>query len=57
MERAIMLSVKLRKESASLSEWLTATESELILKSTTDNACSDLDVEVAWAKVSTPFIS
>lgn len=50
LERAIMLSVKLRKESASLSEWLTATESELILKSTTDNACSDLDVEVAWAK-------
>ncbi|CAJ0954150.1 unnamed protein product, partial [Ranitomeya imitator] len=52
LERAIMLSVKLRKESASLSEWLTATESELILKSTTDNVCADLDVEIAWAKVS-----
>ncbi|XP_066451998.1 utrophin isoform X3 [Eleutherodactylus coqui] len=50
LERAIMLSVKLRKESASLSEWLTATESELILKSTTDNVCSDLDVEISWAK-------
>ncbi|XP_069625224.1 utrophin isoform X1 [Ranitomeya imitator] len=50
LERAIMLSVKLRKESASLSEWLTATESELILKSTTDNVCADLDVEIAWAK-------
>ncbi|XP_056423347.1 utrophin isoform X3 [Hyla sarda] len=50
LERAIMLSVKLRKESTSLSEWLSATESELILKSTTDNACADLDVEIAWAK-------
>ncbi|XP_040285503.1 utrophin isoform X2 [Bufo bufo] len=50
LERAIILSVKLRKESASLSEWLTATESELILKSTTDNVCADLDVEIAWAK-------
>ncbi|XP_075718952.1 utrophin isoform X4 [Rhinoderma darwinii] len=50
LERAIMLSMKMRKESSSLSEWLTATESELILKSTTDNVCTDLDVEIAWAK-------
>ncbi|XP_071996962.1 utrophin isoform X3 [Engystomops pustulosus] len=50
LERANLLSVKLKKESASLSEWLTATESELILKSTTDNVFSDLDVEIAWAK-------
>ncbi|XP_069810343.1 utrophin isoform X2 [Dendropsophus ebraccatus] len=50
LERAITLSVKLKKESASLSEWLRATESELILKSTTDNVCSDLDVEITWAK-------
>ncbi|KAM3931893.1 utrophin isoform 2-T2 [Leptodactylus fuscus] len=50
LERAIMLSMKLRKESTSLSEWLSATESELILKSTTENVCTDLDVEIAWTK-------
>ncbi|XP_063774009.1 utrophin isoform X3 [Pseudophryne corroboree] len=50
LERATILAVKLKKESASLSEWLSATESELILKSTADNLRADLDAEVAWAK-------
>ncbi|XP_068088193.1 utrophin isoform X3 [Hyperolius riggenbachi] len=50
LERASMLSVKLKKESASLSEWLSATESELILKTTADSLCADLDVEISWAK-------
>lgn len=50
LERAIVLAVKLKKESASLSEWLSATESELILKTTADGLCADLDVEIAWAK-------
>lgn len=52
LERAIVLAAKLKKESASLSEWLSATESELILKTTADGLCADLDVEIAWAKVS-----
>uniref|UniRef100_A0A8C5WLA7 Utrophin n=1 Tax=Leptobrachium leishanense TaxID=445787 RepID=A0A8C5WLA7_9ANUR len=50
LERAITLSSKLKKESASLSEWLAATESELIQKSTTDSLSRDLDVEISWAK-------
>ncbi|KAM9317369.1 utrophin [Gastrophryne carolinensis] len=50
LERAIILAVKLKKESASLSEWLSVTESELILKTTADSLCADLDVEIAWAK-------
>ncbi|XP_075059751.1 utrophin isoform X2 [Mixophyes fleayi] len=50
LERATILAVKLKKESASLSEWLSATESELILKSTADSLHTDLDAEVAWAK-------
>ncbi|KAM5163774.1 utrophin isoform 3-T3 [Mantella aurantiaca] len=50
LERAIILAGKLKKESASLSEWLSATESELILKTTADGLCTDLDVEIAWAK-------
>ncbi|XP_077342532.1 utrophin isoform X4 [Lithobates pipiens] len=50
LERAIILAAKLKKESASLSEWLSATESELILKTTADGLCADLDVEIAWAK-------
>ncbi|XP_018411868.1 PREDICTED: utrophin-like [Nanorana parkeri] len=50
LERATILAVKLKKESASLSEWLSATESELILKTTADGLCADLDVEIAWAK-------
>ncbi|XP_053316532.1 utrophin isoform X2 [Spea bombifrons] len=50
LERALVLASKLKKESALLSEWLTATESELVQKSTADNLCADLDVEISWAK-------
>ncbi|KAM4772680.1 utrophin isoform 1-T1 [Rhinophrynus dorsalis] len=50
LERAILLAGKLKKESTSLSDWLTATESELVQKSTADNLRADLDVEIAWAK-------
>ncbi|XP_063299176.1 utrophin isoform X1 [Pelobates fuscus] len=50
LERAILLASKLKKDSSSLSEWLTATESELIQKSTADGLCRDLDAEISWAK-------
>ncbi|KAM8945515.1 utrophin [Pelodytes ibericus] len=50
LERALLLASKLKKESALLSEWLTATESELVQKSTSDTFGADLDVEISWAK-------
>ncbi|XP_031757727.1 utrophin isoform X6 [Xenopus tropicalis] len=50
LERALHLAGKLRKDSTSLSEWLTSTESELVQKSTAGNLGADLDVEIAWAK-------
>ncbi|XP_075452708.1 utrophin isoform X3 [Ascaphus truei] len=50
LERAILLAGKLKKESGLLSEWLTSTEAELVQKSTADNLCADLDVEIVWAK-------
>ncbi|XP_053567811.1 utrophin isoform X2 [Bombina bombina] len=50
LERAILLAGKLKKESAALSEWLGATETELVQKTTADSLSSDLDVEIAWAK-------
>ncbi|XP_018118490.1 utrophin isoform X1 [Xenopus laevis] len=50
LERALHLAGKLKKDSASLSEWLASTESELVRKSTAGNLGADLDVEIAWAK-------
>ncbi|XP_030052433.1 utrophin isoform X2 [Microcaecilia unicolor] len=50
LERACQLSRKLKKEAASLSEWLTATESELVQKSAAESLLADLDTEIAWAK-------
>ncbi|XP_072186986.1 utrophin isoform X1 [Excalfactoria chinensis] len=50
LERASQLARKMRKEAASLSEWLAATEAELVQKSTSESLLSDLDSEIAWAK-------
>ncbi|XP_063246395.1 utrophin isoform X4 [Prinia subflava] len=50
LERATQLARKMRKESASLSEWLAATEADLVQKSTAESLLSDLDSEIAWAK-------
>nr|XP_009930413.1 PREDICTED: utrophin [Opisthocomus hoazin] len=50
LERASQLARKMRKEAASLSEWLTTTEAELVRKSTSESSLSDLDSEIAWAK-------
>nr|XP_033791495.1 utrophin isoform X2 [Geotrypetes seraphini] len=50
LERACQLSRKLKKEATSLSEWLTATESELVQKSAAESLLADLDTEIAWAK-------
>ncbi|OXB67291.1 hypothetical protein ASZ78_010715 [Callipepla squamata] len=50
LERASQVARKMRKESASLSEWLATTESELVQKSTSESLLSDLDSEIAWAK-------
>ncbi|XP_059689241.1 utrophin [Gavia stellata] len=50
LERASQLARKMRKEAASLSEWLATTEAELVQKSTSESLLSDLDSEIAWAK-------
>ncbi|XP_068794941.1 utrophin isoform X5 [Struthio camelus] len=50
LERASQLARKMKKETASLSEWLAATEAELVQKSTSESLLSDLDSEIAWAK-------
>lgn len=52
LEQALQLSRKLKEETLSLSQWLEATEAELVHKSTSENLLADLDVEIAWAKVS-----
>ncbi|KAJ6660138.1 hypothetical protein lerEdw1_018065, partial [Lerista edwardsae] len=50
LEQALQLSRKLKEESLSLSQWLEATEAELVHKSTSENLLADLDTEIAWAK-------
>lgn len=52
LERASQLARKIKKEAASLSEWLSLTETELVQKSTSEGLLSDLDTEISWAKVS-----
>ncbi|XP_028903681.1 utrophin isoform X4 [Ornithorhynchus anatinus] len=50
LERASQLARKIKKEVASLSDWLSVTEAELVQKSTAEGSVSDLDSEIAWAK-------
>ncbi|XP_016079391.1 PREDICTED: utrophin [Miniopterus natalensis] len=50
LERASHLARKMRKEAASLSEWLSVTEAELVQKSTSEGLLGDLDAEISWAK-------
>ncbi|KAM6186049.1 utrophin [Rhynchocyon petersi] len=50
LERASQLARKMKKESAVLSEWLSATEAELVQKSTSEGVLGDLDTEISWAK-------
>ncbi|XP_047414853.1 utrophin isoform X2 [Sciurus carolinensis] len=50
LERASQLARKMKKESASLLEWLSATEAELVHKSTLEGVLADLDTEISWAK-------
>ncbi|XP_057617768.1 utrophin isoform X1 [Chionomys nivalis] len=50
LERASQLSRKMRKEADTLSEWLSATEAELVQKSTSEGVMGDLDTEISWAK-------
>uniref|UniRef100_A0A8C3P8N8 Utrophin n=1 Tax=Chrysemys picta bellii TaxID=8478 RepID=A0A8C3P8N8_CHRPI len=52
LEHALQLACKLKKETASLSEWLALTETELVQKSTSESSLADLDTEIGWAKVS-----
>ncbi|KAH0521615.1 Utrophin [Microtus ochrogaster] len=40
----------MRKEADTLSEWLSATEAELVQKSTSEGVIGDLDTEISWAK-------
>uniref|UniRef100_A0AAY4EC99 Dystrophin n=1 Tax=Denticeps clupeoides TaxID=299321 RepID=A0AAY4EC99_9TELE len=51
LEKSLKLSRKLRKELNSLTEWLAATDAELTRRSAVDGMPSDLDAELAWAKV------
>ncbi|XP_045861973.1 utrophin isoform X1 [Meles meles] len=50
LERASQLARKMKKETASLSEWLSVTEAELVQKSTSGGLSGDLDIEISWAK-------
>ncbi|KAG8444197.1 hypothetical protein GDO86_009399 [Hymenochirus boettgeri] len=50
LERALHLAGKLKRDSSSLSEWLASTESELVQKTTAHKLCTNLDMEIAWAK-------
>ncbi|KAM5283322.1 utrophin isoform 2-T2 [Hipposideros larvatus] len=50
LERASQLARKMKKEAASLSEWLSVTEAELVQKSTSEGLLGDLDTEISWAK-------
>ncbi|OBS80520.1 hypothetical protein A6R68_21274, partial [Neotoma lepida] len=50
LERASQLSRKMKKEATVLSEWLSATEAELVQKSTSEGVIGDLDTEISWAK-------
>ncbi|XP_058163574.1 utrophin isoform X2 [Dasypus novemcinctus] len=50
LERASQLSRRVKKEATSLSEWLSATEAELVQKSSSEGLLCDLDTEIAWAK-------
>uniref|UniRef100_A0A8C3HUY4 Utrophin n=1 Tax=Chrysemys picta bellii TaxID=8478 RepID=A0A8C3HUY4_CHRPI len=50
LEHALQLACKLKKETASLSEWLALTETELVQKSTSESSLADLDTEIGWAK-------
>ncbi|KAK2506726.1 hypothetical protein MC885_001843 [Smutsia gigantea] len=50
LERASQLARKMKKEAASLSEWLSVTETELVQKSTSEGLLGDLDTEISWAK-------
>ncbi|XP_052025807.1 utrophin isoform X2 [Apodemus sylvaticus] len=50
LERASQLSRKMKKEAAVLSEWLSATEAELVQKSASEGVVGDLDTEISWAK-------
>ncbi|XP_045698757.1 utrophin isoform X1 [Phyllostomus hastatus] len=50
LERASQLARKVKKEAASLSEWLSVTETELVQKSTSEGLLGDLDTEISWAK-------
>ncbi|KAM7340815.1 hypothetical protein ACRRTK_001430 [Alexandromys fortis] len=50
LERASQLSRKMRKEADTLSEWLSATEAELVRKSTSEGVIGDLETEISWAK-------
>uniref|UniRef100_A0A670Z167 Utrophin n=1 Tax=Pseudonaja textilis TaxID=8673 RepID=A0A670Z167_PSETE len=52
LEQALQLSCKFNEVSHSLSKWLEVTEAELVHKSTSERTLSDLDTEIAWAKVS-----
>ncbi|XP_054554137.1 utrophin [Talpa occidentalis] len=50
LERASQLARKMKKDAASLSEWLSVTEAELVQKSTSEGLLGDLDTEISWAK-------
>ncbi|XP_010624930.1 utrophin isoform X1 [Fukomys damarensis] len=50
LEKASQLARKVKKEAVSLSEWLSATEAELVQKSASEGVLGDLDTEISWAK-------
>lgn len=51
LEKILKLLRKFRKEVNSLTEWLATTDEELTRRSSVEGMPSDLDAELAWAKV------
>nr|XP_046228897.1 dystrophin isoform X2 [Scatophagus argus] len=49
LEKALSLSQKFQKETASLQEWLTTSEAQLQQKNSCGDMPADIDAEIAWA--------
>ncbi|KAM7367861.1 hypothetical protein PAMP_014130 [Pampus punctatissimus] len=52
LEKALSLSQKFQKESATLQDWLTTNEAQLQQKNSSGDMPADIDAEIAWANES-----
>lgn len=51
LEKSLKLLRKFKKDIKNLTEWLAAVDSELTCRSSVEGMPSDLEAELAWAKV------